>query len=72
MIINREEKERVWKEMVDRSNERISKVKIEKINRDWKKRGRFDVNKKELVSDLKGFVILLVFWVLFGLFMEFV
>ena len=68
------EKERIWKEIVDSNNRRLDNLKVVKreVKRDWKKRSRLSVNKKELVSDLKGFVILLVFWILFGLVLEFV
>ena len=74
MLISREEKERRWKEIVDSNIKRIGNLKVVKreVKRDWKKRSRLNVNRKELVSDLKGFVILLVFWVLFGLVMELV
>ena len=74
MLISREEKERRWKEIVDSNIKRLDNLKVVKreVKRDWKKRSRLSVNRKELVSDLKGFMILLVFWVLFGLVMEFV
>ena len=74
MLMSREEKERRWKEIVDSNIKRLDNLKVVKreVKRDWKKRSRLSVNRKELVSDLKGFMILLVFWVLFGLVMEFV
>ena len=74
MLISREEKDRRWKEIVDSNIKRLDNLKVVKreVKRDWKKRSRLSVNKKELISDLKGFVILLVFWVLFGLVMELV
>ena len=74
MLISREEKERRWEEIVDSNIKRLDNLKVVKreVKRDWKKRSRLSVNRKELVSDLKGFMILLVFWVLFGLVMEFV
>jgi len=50
----------ISKEVIKRRYERLEKSK-KKL--DW---------RKELVSDLWLLVILMVFWVLFGLFMEFV
>ena len=64
MIMSREEKERRWKEMVERSSVRSGKKGVRsKERRDW---------SKELISDLKLLGILMVFWFLFGLFVEFV
>ena len=53
------EEERIWSEMVKRSNERIwsgKEVVWRKEKVGW---------RKELVSDLKLFMILLVFWISF-------
>jgi hypothetical protein len=74
MVISREENERRWKEIVDSNIKRLGDLKVVKkeVKRDWKKRSRLSVNRKELVSNLKGFVVLLVFWILFGLVMELV
>ena len=57
--MNEEEKERIWDEMVKSSNERIwggKEVVWRKEKVGW---------RKELVSDLKLFMILLVFWISF-------
>ena len=66
--MNKNEKERIWEEIVDSNKRRIGVVS-EELGVVRKEKGGW---RKELVSDLKGFVILLVFWILFGLFMEFV
>ena len=66
--MDEKEKERIWKEIVDNNKKRIGVVS-EELGVVRKERGGW---REELVSDLKGFVILLVFWVLFGLFMELV
>lgn len=70
MIINEEEKGRRWKEIIERSEWRIDNVKVEKskVKRDWKKKSFVKSNLKDLW--LLG--IVMWFWVLFGLFMEFV
>ena len=54
--MNEKEKEKIWEEMVERSNKRIWDVEWRKEKVGW---------KKELVSDLKLFMILLVFWISF-------
>jgi hypothetical protein len=66
--MDEEEKERIWNEIIDNNKRRIGVVS-EELEVVRKEKGGW---RKELVSDLKGFVILLVFWVLFGLVLEFV
>ena len=69
MIMSREEKDRVWEELVKSSNERMGVVRKEKVVR----RKEEGVERKErlkgvnssFLSDLKLFVILLVFWISF-------
>ena len=61
--MNEKEKEKIWEEMVERSNKRIWDVEWRKEEVVWRKE---KVGwKKELVSDLKLFMILLVFWISF-------
>ena len=59
--MDEEEKEKIWKEMVDSNKRRIGVVS-EELGEERKERGGW---RKELVSDLKLLVILLVFWISF-------
>ena len=69
MIMSREEKDRVWEELVKSSNEKMGVVRKERVVR----RKELGVERKErlkgvdssFLSDLKLFVILLVFWISF-------
>ena len=67
-MLSEEEKKRIWKEIVDSNKRRIGMVS-EELGVVRKEKGGW---REELVSDLWLLVILLVFWFLFGLFMEFV
>ena len=67
-MLSEEEKGRIWKEMVDSNKKRIGMVS-EELGVERKEKGG---RREELVSDLWLLVILLVFWILFGLFMELV
>ena len=60
-MLSEEEKERIWKEIVDSNKRRIGMVS-EELGEERKERGGW---RKELVSDLKLLVILLVFWISF-------
>lgn len=69
MIMSEEEKSRVWEELVKSSDKKLGvRVKSKEIGVRRKERVGW---RKELVSDLKLFVILLVFWIGFVSCVEF-
>ena len=57
--MNEIEKERIWNEMVDNNKKKIGVVRKE-FGEESKKKGGW---RKELVSDLKLLVILMVVWI---------
>jgi len=61
MIMSSEEKDKVWKELVSNSERRVrsSEGRVRSGER------RVRSVREELVSDLKLFMILLVFWISF-------
>ena len=66
--MDEKEKERIWKEMVERSNERLRGGK----ERVWRKEKVVGVGVgRSYLSDLWLFVIMLVFWVSFVSFVEY-
>ena len=69
MIMSREEKDRVWEELVKSSNERMGVVRKERVVRrkEWgaERKERLKGVGRSFLSDLKLFVILLVFWISF-------
>ena len=67
--MSEEEKSRVWEELVKSSDKKLGvRVKSKEIGVRRKERVGW---RKELVSDLKLFVILLVFWIGFVSCVEF-